>query len=512
MENFDETKYTGNGALSNATTGSHCLDYWSKSGTYTNRPQEAVDTDMAKIFGEDVNSAVKIVFGTRLITRKTEDLDTQTGYGRKDEFYKSVVWMHRNVPDLLYRNIHLIPVFGCWRDFLTEPLIDVLDTQKVYELFRDNLNNQLLLKYLPLMRSEKRTDRSNKRIRWAAGFCKILKISPKEYRKLKSGGAAHVWQRQMSANEWDKINFNGIPGRAMSKHVSLKGKDKKNVFERHNQVERLTDWLVSQKSVKFNGYPYELTRNALKSTSLVETLVCEKQFETLLEPFKNHSLGNVLCAVDTSGSMSWTTVNGATALDVCLSLGLIFSSLNVGCFQNVVCSFGSVSRLIELNGNFTERLRQLSRLGAMGNTNFQSVIDVLVDYRTKHPDMPLDQYPETILVVSDMAMDIPNDASKTNYQSAMMRLKEVDLGSVKIIWWNVNGKTNDFPATMDDPGTYLIGGFDPMNLMSLLGVKENQADSKSKGIEESIQDKSKATPMEGMRNFLSQPIFSLLKV
>jgi hypothetical protein len=49
--------YTWNGAVSNSTTGfdkfSTCLDYFAKAGTYTDRPQTTVDTDMGRIFADD---------------------------------------------------------------------------------------------------------------------------------------------------------------------------------------------------------------------------------------------------------------------------------------------------------------------------------------------------------------------------------------------------------------------------------------------------------------------------
>ena len=264
--------YTWNGAVSNATTGTEkfvaILDYFAKAGTYTCRPQELVDKDMGQIFSDDAATALQIVFGLRLITRQPLSVEgieeVQTGYGRKDEFYKSIVWLHHNHPDMLYRNLHLIPVFGCWKDLLQEPLIQVLERENVYALIKESLQNPLLLKYLPQIRSKShiRSDRDAQRVAWAKGLCRYLQISEKEYRQLKKSGPAHHWQRQMSSQQWDKINFSGIPGKAMFLHNSQHGRDKKTVFERHDQVARLTEWVLQQQTVKFTGYPYELTRAA----------------------------------------------------------------------------------------------------------------------------------------------------------------------------------------------------------------------------------------------------------
>ena len=526
------TVRTENGALSNATTGfaqgSSCLDYFFKAGTYGGRDQATVDADMYSIFADDEKNALRLVFGTRLISRKPQgkDIDdSQTGFGRKDEFAKAVVWLHNNKPDLLYRNLHLIPVFGCWKDLLHPALIATLKSEEVYQLVFANLSDQLLLKYLPQIRtsSKIRSERDRARVLWAKGFCRYAGITERDYRKLKSKGAAHVWQRQMTDGKWDQINFNGIPGRAMLYSIGRNGKDGKSMFERHGQVERLREWVKTQKLIKFTGYPYELTQKIVASTSNIQNMIYDRQFATCVSAFEGHNLGNVLCAVDTSESMSWSDLGkGVKPLDVCLSLGVVFSSLNVGYFKDVVCGFADDSWLIKLKGDYVAKTKQLfGGQCAMGSTNFQSVIDLLVKTRKKNPEIPVNEYPETLLVVSDMQFnpaessynawqqhttlrDMVANSEKTNYEMAMKKLRSVGLGDMRIIWWNVTDRISDFPATMDDKGTYIIGGYDPNVLKALMGLTPKVKDFVAK-------DKVDETPMDGLLNFLSQPIFELLR-
>lgn len=518
LELSNRNAYTANGALSYSTTGfnkyAKCLDYFSKCGTYLNRPQKLVDADMISIFKDDENLALAMVFGLRLITRKPELVEgineIQTGFGRKDEFYKAVTWLAKNRPAILYDNLDLIPVFGCWKDFVTEPLIDILDRDHVYELFAINLGDNLLRKYLPQISRKPRTERDKKRIDWAKGFARFLAITDKEYRKLKSQGAAHVWQQQMSNNSWNEINFNEIPGKAMLWLSSRRGKDKKNVFERHNQVERLVKWVEKQNTIKFTGYPYELTRAAYKSKSIITDIILNKQFETVLQSFSGHKLGNVLCGLDTSGSMQTTVLPNVTAFDICLSMGLVFSSLNIGYFKDIVAGFDEESWLLKLEGNFTDRYKQITQeITAWGSTNFQSLIDLIVDVKNKNPEIPTEQFPETLLVISDMQFNptkkqFENSNAQTNYELAMSKLNKVGLGKMRIIWWYVNGESKDFPASMDDAGVYIIGGFDPVNLKALMGLTTEKKEFVAK-------EKVKETPVDGMVNFFSQPIFSLLR-
>lgn len=502
---------TWNGALSYASTDSACLDYWAKAGTYRGRDQADVDESMRRLFADDARLALAIVFGVRLVTRKPaqgEIDETQTGYGQRDEFAKALCWMHRERPRALYDNLHLVPVFGCWRDLVSEPLLGTLDRAKVHDLVAANLSDPLLLKYLPQPRSpgKARGDRDRARAAWAKGLCRHLGIREKDYRKMKAAGPAHVFQRQMGRGEWGAIHFGGIPGRAMTRLVSLTGKDKKTALERHGQTERLLSWVREQPLVKFTGHPYELVRAARKRSTVVSREVHDRQFATVLEPMRAHDLGNVLCALDTSGSMTGEAVPGVSAYDICISLGIAFSMMNVGRFADSVVAFGDTSQLIALSGTFTQRLGQIQAMTtAWGSTNFQSVIDLLVRFRRANPEVPAGEYPRTLLVVSDMQFDPAGANARTNHEAAMRKLREVGLGEMRVIWWFVNGKATDFPATRGEPGTYLIGGFDPTVLKALMGLRKEAPDATEK-------PKQEQTPIAGMLNFLSQPIFSLLSV
>jgi hypothetical protein len=346
-------------------------------------------------------------------------------------------------------------------------------------------------------------------------------LREQDYRKLKAEGPAHVFQRQMSRNQWEALNFNGIPGRAMMRLISRTGKDKKTALERHGQVERLLAWVREQPMVKFTGYAYELVRAARTRNDLVSREIFDRQFATVLEPMRGHALGNVLCALDTSGSMTMEVVPGVSAYDICISLGIAFSSLNVGHFRDCVVAFGERSNLVTLQGSFTKRLGQIETMTtAWGSTNFQSVIDLLTRIRQDNPAIPVEDYPSTLLVVSDMQFNPVGGNAQTNYQAAMQKLRAVGLGGLRIIWWFVNGAATDFPSSMEDEGVYMVGGFDPAVLKGLMGLK-GTAKPKEPAVEKTDEakapqadapEKRQETPLEGMLNFLRQPIFGLLNV
>lgn len=521
--------FTWNGAISNSTTSSALLDYFGKCGTYVKRSQADVDASMASIFAEDPAAALRLIFGMRLISRKPKKFgkaevlplagieETQTGFGRRDEFYKAVKWLYKSRPDVLINNLHMIPICGSWKDFIEiacqNPEAKELRIA-IVRLMYNHLDDGLLLKFLPTIRSKSnlknRSEYYKEKRTFALLFCYLNNMTARQYAKLKSTGPGHVWQRQMSGRQWDAINFNGIPGKAMFKHLNMSGKDNKNVFERHGQLERLKTWVLEQPVIKFTGYPYELLKAAKESKNYIQKLVIDRQFAQVLAGMESHQLGNVLCALDTSGSMSVDIVPGVSAMYICMSMGICFSSMNTGHFKDEVAMFDSTSRMLKLKGSFCEKVDQIPA-NAMGSTNFQSVIDLIVKIRIKNPDISISEFPETLLVLSDMQFNPVDGNTETNYKAAMSKLQDVGLGEMRIIWWCLNGESKDFPSKMNDKGVYIIGGFDPVNLKALMGKKKEViAENQISDHQASVKVEKSESPLDGLNNWLSQPIFDLL--
>ena len=138
---------------------------------------------------------------------------------------------------------------------------------------------------------------------------------------------------------------------------------------------------------------------------------------------------------------------------------------------------------------------------------------MLIKQRKSHPTIPVDEYPNTILVVSDMQFnatgrwDARNEREQTNYEAMKDMLRTVFpdewVDKLKIIWWycaSRSGADNNVPATMDDPGMYLVSGFDGSIITLLLG-----------GDEQTKPDGTPLTMEEMVNKALSQEIFAFVK-
>jgi hypothetical protein len=523
---------TENGALSYATIGSALLDQFGKAGSFRGRPIMDVWADQQHLWAEDAENALKFPFYLRLITRQSNILGgektekVQRGQGARDESFKRLLWVAKYHPDEFYRNLWILPIVGSWKDLWVLMTFDgaseYLDYKKFFQLIAEGINDpnhkDLVKKYLPRIRSEKKctTDWAKRTNQLAKEFAKEAGWTFKDYRNFKATGKAHTFQTIICKGLYSEINWNAIPGKALLNLVSGK------FLGAHNLNNAYLEWLKAQPVAKFNGYAFELGRKLLNcnyNPNLVTKVTIDKQFDGLIATASKDGgaiQGNVLCALDTSGSMTdyIDRERTITAYDVCVSLGIYFSELNKGAFHNTVAMFDNTSRLMNLSGTFTDKYTQIRRAStAWGGTNFQSLIDLIVDTKRKNPNIPLEDFPKTLLVVSDMQFNpasygrYGSSQEKTNYQEAMRKLRTVFPDSFvdefKIIWWYCsNGRTSDFPSTMDDAGTYMVSGFDGAIISFLLGGEEIKVDNENKAMP-SMQDIVNAA--------LGQEVLALIK-
>lgn len=484
VSSYDIT--TENGAISHSTSGKHSVDYFAKAGTYRNRTEADVAADISKVWAEDAETAMKMIFYFRMVTRKTKGFliseKVQKGQGIKDEFIKLLKWLETSHPEELYNNLWLVPVVGSWKDLWYDSAetgyVHYINRKEVYRLvekgMQDEYNRGLIAKYLPRIRSKSNTnnERHNRLNNWAIGLCDYLGWSQKQYRLFKSDptNTAHSFQRNMCGKYWENINFGFIPGKALFNLITSKGQDGLTTFQRHGLEERYIQWLMKQPTAKFTGYVYELFValnqyiNSGKMPPMAQKITYDKQFEGLLELARKDDgglKGNVWAALDTSGSMGTMITDKVSAYDVCVSLGIFFSALNEGAFKDHVIMFDNNSKVMKLAGTFTEKALQIKQTStAWGSTNFESVIDEIVRVRKQSPHIPLSDFPDTILVVSDMQFNPTSGNAKTNYEQVMIKLRGVGFEKMRFIWWYVQGRSQEVPNKVEDEGITIMSGFD----------------------------------------------------
>ena len=511
---------TENGALSYATAGTTLIDQFAHAGTARGRDIATVWQEQGQLWAENPEMALKFPFYLRMITRQTnigngkKTDKVQRGQGARDEAFKRLLWIAKYHSDEFYRNLWLVPVVGSWKDlWVLLSMDDTLNKEQFFRVIAEGINDEnsrdLVKKYLPRIRSDKKctSDWAKKTNALAKEFAHVVGWTYQDYRTFKSTGKAHEFQRMICSGRFKDIKWNTIPGKALLNLVSGK------FLHAHGLEDSYMEWLKKQPVAKFNGYAYELGMKIgnryCMNLSAVQKITIDKQFDGLIETAKKDDggiKGNVLCALDTSGSMGCVIGGGPaglTSYDVCVSLGIYFSELNTGAFHNHVAMFDSVSRMLELKGSFSDKWFQIrNTTTAWGDTNFQSLIDLIVDTRKRHPEIPLEDFPKTLLVVSDMQFNpaggwsnTRNAAEKTNYEAMMAKLRTAFpsewVDEFRCIWWYCAGRgaaSKDVPATMDHGGQYLFSGFDGAVVSLLLGGEAKIDEKTGKVVQPTMEE------------------------
>ena len=517
---------TENGAKAYASTGSALADQFAKASTFRGRKLADVFADQSRLVGENPVSALRFLFYNRLVTRKVNVLGTevtatekvQSGQGQRDESFKRYLWYAQNQSSVFYNNLWLMLTVGGFRDMwdlmvLAKEEGIKLDREKMYATYTELAQfSDLSKKFMPTLRPAKQqvTKRSQLRNLFGREYRDFLNITNGQYRQVKESGTAHEWQQMIGRKQLSKLNFGRIPGKALT--LLTKGKFLVN----QKMEDSYQSWIESQPVAKFTGYAYELLLAyqalGVKTTKHLLTTI-NKQFDGLIALAKQNNdgvgiTGNVWCALDTSGSMSSMATGSSTvrAIDICKSLGIYFSTLNTGAFHKNVIMFDSSSKVKQLAGNFTDMVNQIPA-NAMGSTNFQSVVAEIIRIRTANPGIPVNDFPQTLVVVSDMQFNPANTngwgssygrgngIDYTNHELAVAKLSQhfpkEFMENFKFIWWDVTAReTGNVPARLQDLNTYVYSGFDGSVITMLLGgegVKVNGVVKKNPSMAEMIQ-------------------------
>ena len=102
--------YTENGALTNRSTGSDCLDLFSSIGALRRSNENEIITRFERAYHEDPDLAMKILFYAR---------DIRGGLGERRVFRIILRWLADNEPMSVMKNLENIAEYGRFDDLLS---------------------------------------------------------------------------------------------------------------------------------------------------------------------------------------------------------------------------------------------------------------------------------------------------------------------------------------------------------------------------------------------------------
>lgn len=488
---------SGNGALKYSTTQNPFVDQFSKLGSYKSlRSFSDIEKDCEILWATDQILAIKFILYLRTITRKTQLMsgvvtDTvQLGGELKHESIMRMIWLHNKSQNTFFSNLPLFVSLGSWHDVFTMLQYDlvyngwdnrVLNWNKMGDLILSGLEmkstSELVKKYLPHVRAKSacNTVEAQANCLIAKWLCsrifgeKVSSYQYKLYRKMKSSGTAHEWQQLISKREFDRIDFDKIHGRALNLLVRSK------FLRNQNLTEKYASWIGnSETKAKYTGFVHELFHDLPYSLSGLEKHkqdTINKQFDTLVEKGKDdrkNGICNWIVVRDTSMSMEATaTGTKVSCFNIAKSLALYFSKFLTGKFADSFIEFNSVAKMHTWKGNTALEKWYNDSCSCIGNTDFQSVIDLFV--QLKQDGIEEFEFPTGILCISDSEFDATT-LGKTNVETSREKLRNAGFSKefvdkFQIVLWNLQsgyygrGTGEKFETQATTPGTYYFSGF-----------------------------------------------------
>ena len=459
----DATNYcrTENGALAHKSTRSMVYDMFALGGAFRKRSDEDCILLFKNALEENETLAMKCLFYLA---------DCRGGQGERRFFRVCFKWLAKNYPEVARRNLVNVPEYRRWDDILyalvgtplEDEALEFIKTQLVLDL--ESKTPSLLAKWLPSENaSAKDTRRMGNIVRT------YLNVTHKQYRKILSTlrERINIVERLMSANEWDKIEFDKIPSKA--------GLVYKNAFARRDMIAKKYETFVKSEKTTVNAktlYPYEVVAKAVGTKygwgynfaqlSDVDRAAIEKYWNNLPD-YLNGADCKMMCVVDTSGSM--TGSEASAPLNVAISLGMYCAERISGPFKNHYISFSRRPQLIKIEGvDFVDKVRRIYKTNLCSNTNIEATFDLLLNIAT-NPATKAEDIPETIVIISDMQIDLMASGhwNERNTGTEMERIRAkweaAGIKCPKLVYWNVDARNN---TILDNgPNVTFVSGMSP---------------------------------------------------
>ena len=389
LKNETNYDYTENGAITHKHTDSAILDMFAVGGAYRNRSDDDCIWLFKRALDENETLALKCLFYLR---------DCRGGQGERRFFRVCFSWLADARSDLARRNLINISEYGRWDDLIYSCLDTSLE-KNAFSIIRKQLmldmqckTPSLLAKWMP---SENASSYKTKAA--AAKLRNYLGLSHKEYRLMLSELRAriNVLERLMSANEWDKIEFDKIPSKA--------GLLYKNAFARRDIIAKKYETFVKSNSTKVNAdvlNPVDIAHEAFYANRKdnVDRAALQKYWDNLKD-YYNGREENGIAIIDTSGSM-W-----GQPLEAAVSMGAYIAERGHGPFANHFITFSAYPDLIEFKGvDIVDKFQRAGQANWGGNTNIEAVFDLMLQTALKN-HTSLEDMPQTLYIFSDMEFD-----------------------------------------------------------------------------------------------------------
>ena len=461
----NQKSFTENGAVGYSTTGHKLVDLNFAIPSF----RDGIDCEL---FEESLAQDERLTLKWLLYLR-----DIRQGVGERKSFRDFVVHLAKANENLAIKFISCCPFeeYGRWDDYIDiyfnvdNKYIKNIIAEKIIQQFKEDISNfhngknvSLLMKWLPSINASSFVTRQK-----AKEVMRIFGIEKeKYYRKILSSVRKYidVVERKMSANQWSDIDYEHVPSKANLNYA--------DAFMKHDWVRR-REYLDSLK----NGES-KINADALFLHDIVRKYRYSDYDETFEQMWKAQKkvegFTDTIVVRDGSGSMCSSIGNSnVRALDIADAITLYCAENNSGSYKNKFITFSSKARLISLISKKTlyAKLNRLEKENDWSNTDIENVFNLILDTAIKNGTRQ-DELPKIVLIISDMEFDnIDVDDSEVLFEHIQRKFNDAGYDLPKLVFWNVNSRTNTIPLQQNKSGVILISGFSK-NIMNMVMSSE----------------------------------------
>lgn len=459
---------TENGAVAYKSTGDSLVDLFGSIGSLRGADYARITKKFADAYAEDPLLATKMAFYAR---------NVRGGLGERHTFRVILKYMAQTHPQTVLNNLSNIPHFGRWDDLYT--LVDTDLEDAVWAMIKAQFildaKNMSAGKPISIMAKwlKSTNTSSSKSVRLGRKTAHALGLTEKNYRKALSAMRKYidVVEQKMSANDWENIDFEGVPSRAMAIYRDAFKRHGMNLFKEY--IEKVEKGEATIKAATL--YPYDIFEKMgftgggwggnFKFNHYDQVL--EAQWKAL--PNYVGDGANFLVMADTSGSMM--------GRPMCTSVGLAtyFAERNHGAFKDMFMTFSSRPSFVTLKGDtLYDKVKNVPSI--VDNTNLEAAFDLVLKTAIQG-NVPAEDMPKAIIVISDGEID---SYMGQGYYSGYMNRAWGFLDAMRakfrkhgyqmpnVVMWNVESRHDTYLATTDFLGVQFASGQSPSVFKSLI--------------------------------------------
>jgi hypothetical protein len=448
VENEQQFGKTFNGADTFSTSGSYVLNLFKAVGQRGANLSKEFDLAVS----EDKNLAIRALAWTR---------DIRGGAGEREVVRNILRHMEKHYLKDLISFMPFIPEYGRWDDLL------VFQTKQAQEaafaVIKAGLEskNGLCAKWMP------------RKGNTAVALRHYLGWTPKRYRKTLVSLSKTV-EQQMCANDWNNIIFDHVPSVASARYQKAFFKHASEAYSAYREgLKKVKEDGTAERKINASAiFPYDV----IKSIHHGDREIAQAQWNAMPNYLGDQK---VLAVVDVSGSMgSWgyydqraSIKSNVTPLDIALSLGLYTADKLTGAFNGMFMTFSDAPKLQKLTGNIIDKLNQLASSEWGMSTNVDAAFDEILA-TAKRNNVPQEDMPDTLLIISDMefnqCVESRGYRRLTNFKNAEKKFEANGYKLPKVVFWHVNGRSDNNPVQQHQSGTALVSGFSPAIFKAIL--------------------------------------------